>query len=129
MKAVWKLYKRQIIRMAVIAAVLGYCFAAWGAWAMRDPDDVTLVADVARLTLIYGTLVSVVLFVLIVGVVIPRSAYYSDRPMSDRSRKVFCSGSDVLDEMAEERSDRISRNLGMWGTENDMPTMPTMDDF
>ena len=130
MKAVWRLFKRQITWMAIIATALGYSFAVWGAWAMRDPDQITSVAHFVGLSLMYGTLTSVVLFVLMAGVLIPRSAYYSASSAPGRSLQITTCDVDVLDEMAEARSDRQSRNLGMWGSTDDLPPVKMMgDDF
>ena len=116
MKTVWRLYKRQITWIAAIAAVVGYVFAGWGVWAMSGADEATFTLHMVKNTLLYGTIVSAVLFVLIVGVVIPRSAYYADGRNSHRPGKLVCSGSPALEEMGREQAERWSRIDGYGST-------------
>ena len=130
MKTVWTHYHRELIWIAVITAIAGYLSAGWGAHEMREAGAAPFGGDWMRNTLVYGTGVWLVLFVLVVGVVIPRKAYFADEATYVRPAKLFISGihSDVLEEMHDDDARRRSSNFGMWGTDNDLPP-PWKDDF
>lgn len=115
-----KLNKRLFWWTAAAAAVATYALTAWGL-ANSGGEDVLTATEVAQQTAMYGTGIAFVLTLLIAGVMIPR-------PESDRSTRLFCEGSDVLDEIREDRRHRQSSNFGMWGSDNDLPPM-SMDGF
>ncbi len=123
MKTVWRFYQREIIWIAIITGAVGYLFIGGSAYAAREVDEPRFSSDWLHNTLTYGTGVWVALFVLVIGVVIPRKAYFADEASYVRPAKLFISTSDVLKEMREDDEQRRSRNFGMWGTDDDLPPM------
>jgi len=122
-----KLNKRRFALIATIAVGVTYTLTAVGL-ATSGGQDLVTATDVAQQTAIYGTVIAVVLLVLIAGVMIPRSAFSSGQPRSDRSKRVFGSGSAVVDEIGDDDSHRRSNNFAMWGSDNDLPAV-SMDEF